>query len=60
MARQGMRQKPIDNYIVDFYCPKARLVIEIDGEVHNNNDTVEYDEIRTTVLEGYEKIYASM
>ncbi len=28
------RQKPIGGYIVDFYCPKARLVIEIDGGHH--------------------------
>jgi very-short-patch-repair endonuclease len=28
------RQKPIDNYIVDFFCPKLRLIIEIDGESH--------------------------
>ena len=28
------RQKPIDNYIVDFYCPDLNLVIEIDGESH--------------------------
>lgn len=28
------RQKPIGNYIVDFYCPKLKLVIEIDGESH--------------------------
>jgi len=29
-----MRQKPIGNYIVDFYCSKLRLAIEIDGESH--------------------------
>ena len=29
-----MRQKPIGNYIVDFYCSKLKLVIEIDGESH--------------------------
>ncbi len=29
-----MRQKPIGNYIVDFYCSKLLLVIEIDGESH--------------------------
>lgn len=29
------RQKPIDNYIVDFYCKKLNLVIEIDGYSHN-------------------------
>ncbi|WKZ20402.1 MAG: DUF559 domain-containing protein [Candidatus Jettenia sp. CY-1] len=31
---QFMRQKPIDNYIADFYCSKLRLVIEIDGNSH--------------------------
>ena len=29
-----MRQKPIENYIVDFYCSKLKLVIEIDGDSH--------------------------
>ena len=43
------RQKPIDNYIVDFFCPKLMLVIEIDGESHNNK--VEYDKIRQKKLE---------
>ena len=32
---QFMRQKPIGNYIVDFYCSKLHLVIEIDGISHN-------------------------
>ncbi|MBI5047589.1 MAG: endonuclease domain-containing protein [Deltaproteobacteria bacterium] len=32
---QFMRQKPIDEYIVDFYCSKLKLVIEIDGESHS-------------------------
>ena len=31
---QFFRQKPLGNYIVDFYCPSARLVIEIDGGQH--------------------------
>ena len=31
---QFMRQKPIDNYIVDFYCSKLQLIIEIDGFSH--------------------------
>ena len=30
-----MRQKPIDKYIVDFYCSKLKLVIEVDGSSHN-------------------------
>ncbi len=29
------RQKPIDNYIVDFFCNELRLAVEIDGETHN-------------------------
>ena len=28
------RQKPIDKYIVDFYCPKLKLIIEVDGKIH--------------------------
>jgi very-short-patch-repair endonuclease len=32
------RQKPIDNYIVDFYCKDLRLAIEIDGESHYGNE----------------------
>ena len=32
---QFMRQKPIDEYIVDFYCGKLNLAIEIDGESHS-------------------------
>ena len=43
-----LRQKPIDNYIVDFYCSELRLVIEIDGDSHA--DSVEYDAERTKVL----------
>jgi very-short-patch-repair endonuclease len=40
------RQKPIGEYIVDFYCPKAKLVIEIDGSHHLIGDTIEYDRTR--------------
>jgi very-short-patch-repair endonuclease len=40
------RQKPIGGYIADFYCPKARLVIEIDGNRHFSDDAASYDTIR--------------
>jgi len=30
------RQKPIDNYIVDFFCSKLKLIVEVDGEVHKD------------------------
>ena len=32
------RQKPIDEYVVDFYCPKLKLVIEIDGDSHEGKE----------------------
>ena len=44
------RQSPIGEYIVDFVCPEKKLVIEIDGGQHNNPETIEYDEKRTTFL----------
>ena len=43
------RQHILSPYIVDFYCPAHRLVIEIDGEVHNFQK--EYDLSRTTYFE---------
>jgi len=48
-----LRQRPINNYIVDFYCAKLRLVIEIDGDTHFTDQGLEYDRVRTSVLEGY-------
>lgn len=41
------RQHPIANYIADFYCHKAKLIIEIDGEYHNNKEQVLIDKERT-------------
>ena len=48
-----LRQKPLDNYIADFYCAELLLVIEIDGKHHLSADAREYDEYRTRVLNGY-------
>ncbi|WP_254566422.1 endonuclease domain-containing protein [Oscillatoria sp. HE19RPO] len=47
------RQKPIDNFIVDFYCAKLKLAIEVDGDTHFTEDGMIYDEKRTQILEGY-------
>ena len=44
------RQKAIGDYIVDFYCAKARLVIELDGGGHYTNEQIEKDNIRTKEL----------
>lgn len=46
------RQQPIGRYIADFYCHEARLVVEIDGGVHNTKDQKEYDSIRDEVMNG--------
>ena len=48
-----LRQKPLDNFIVDFYCASASLVIEVDGDSHYSENGIPYDEQRTSVLEGY-------
>jgi len=42
-----LRQKPIDNFIVDFYCSKLLLVIEVDGDSHYKGDQIIYDQSRT-------------
>lgn len=44
------RQKTLGNYIVDFYCHKAKLVVELDGAHHFEKDNREHDEIRTKYL----------
>ncbi len=46
------RQKAIGNYIVDFYCAKARLVVELDGGGHYTPEQIEKDKVRTKELEG--------
>lgn len=48
------RQRVIDNYIADFYCARAKLVIEIDGSQHYSDNGEEYDQRRTDVLKRYE------
>ncbi|HKL43855.1 MAG TPA: tRNA-guanine transglycosylase, partial [Candidatus Absconditabacterales bacterium] len=46
-----LRQKPIDEYIVDFFSNKLKLVIEIDGDTHWGDDEIIYDRKRTQKLE---------
>jgi very-short-patch-repair endonuclease len=45
------KQHSIENYIVDFYCPEEKLIIELDGEGHNNLGQVNYDEVRDNRLQ---------
>lgn len=44
------RQYPIGKYIVDFCCPKANLIIELDGGHHNKSNAIERDEKRDKFL----------
>ena len=46
-----LRQKVIDNYIVDFYCHRERLVIELDGSQHYEEKGLLKDKIRTEKIE---------
>ncbi len=45
-----LRQKSVGNYILDFYCAKAKLAIELDGSQHYEDKGVEYDNERTANL----------
>ena len=45
------RQRIIGNYIVDFYCPKLKLIIEIDGYQHFYEENKDYDSKRTEYFE---------
>ncbi len=47
------RQKVLGKYIVDFYSAEAKLVIELDGSQHYDDETREKDAVRTAFLEGY-------
>ena len=46
-----VRQKIIGPYIVDFYCPKLKLIIEIDGEQHYLEKNIEYEKRREEFLQ---------
>ncbi|ENV72191.1 hypothetical protein F946_01655 [Acinetobacter johnsonii ANC 3681] len=50
LGLQFYRQKPVLNYIVDFYCPSANLVIECDGGQHYTEDGRLADQIRDQAL----------
>lgn len=49
---QFYRQKPLLGFIVDFYCPAARLVIEVDGMQHNEPEHWAKDQARGEALAG--------
>ncbi|MDZ4806778.1 MAG: endonuclease domain-containing protein [Bacteroidota bacterium] len=46
------RQHPIDKFVADFYCHEKKLVVELDGAVHDDKMNAQYDEARTYELKG--------
>ncbi len=44
-------QHPVGRFIVDFYCPSCKLVIEVDGDIHTQQKV--YDEVRTEQLQSF-------
>ncbi len=46
-----LRQKVIDDFIVDFYCHGARLIVELDGSQHYEQEGISKDKIRTEKIE---------
>jgi very-short-patch-repair endonuclease len=50
LGQRFLRQYSIGEYIVDFYCPNLKLVIEVDGKSHLGKQAKEYDETRTEFI----------
>ena len=48
-----LRQKVIGRYIADFYCARAKLVIELDGSQHFTDEGQQYDAIREAFMQGF-------
>jgi len=47
------RQHPINQFIVDFYCHRAKLVIELDGEIHLKEEVAERDQGREAMIRNF-------
>jgi len=45
-----LRQYAINRYIADFYCSKVKVVVEVDGRIHDSEDKKEYDKIREEII----------
>jgi very-short-patch-repair endonuclease len=53
LGKKFRRQHSIGPYIVDFYCPECRVIVELDGAPHDEIVVAEYDAERTRFLEQY-------
>ena len=48
-----LRQYSVDKYVIDFYTPKLKLAVEIDGDVHDLSEQKQYDKVRQGELEKF-------
>ncbi|MGD8305746.1 MAG: endonuclease domain-containing protein [Ignavibacteria bacterium] len=48
-----LRQYSVDHYVIDFYCPKLKLAVEVDGVIHDEPDQRKYDAKRQKYLENF-------
>jgi very-short-patch-repair endonuclease len=53
MGLQFRRQHPINIFVADFYCPKIKLVIEVDGSIHDIYEYAEHDIGRSEILNDF-------
>lgn len=53
LGRKFRRQYSVESFVLDFYCPQARLAIEIDGESHYRGNADEYDRSRQECIERF-------
>lgn len=59
-GRKFRRQQSIDNFIVDFFCPQEKLIVELDGEVHNTAVSDNYDDKKTKKLERWVLLFSEL
>ena len=48
-----LRQYSVDHFVIDFYCPKLKLAVELDGDVHEIPEQKDYDKARQKYLEAF-------
>jgi very-short-patch-repair endonuclease len=56
-GRQFYRQKNIGNYIVDFCCPSAKVIVELDGGQHYRQEGIRRDQVRDKYLENLARMF---
>jgi very-short-patch-repair endonuclease len=51
LEQRFLRQFSIGSYVLDFYCPKLKIAIEVDGATHLTDEEIEYDKYRQSQIE---------